>query len=80
MCIVLEWVTGRSQQFGIQGFLEWCCCERHLLRVHVLICRFLDSGHKFLIVSVSNVAGISKRWLQITLPVEMVKSVPVSSC
>ena len=47
------------------------------MRVHVLLLRFLDSGHKFL-MSIPNVAEISERGLQITLPVEMVKSAPVS--
>ena len=29
-------LQGRSQQFGMQGFLRWYCCERHWVRVHVL--------------------------------------------
>ena len=33
----LTHLQGRSQQFGIQGFLRWYyCCERHWVRVHVL--------------------------------------------
>ena len=49
------------------------------MRVHVLILQFLDSCHKFLI-SMTNVAEISERGLQFTLPIEMVKNAPVSSC